>query len=59
MNQYTRYFKILVYRDGKISEVIPVETFADSPDYSMLISFGDTFKYYEKITKEEYDSITA
>ena len=57
MNQYTRYFKILVYRQGMLDEIIPVETFADSPDYSQLQTYGDMFKSYEKITKKEYDEI--
>ena len=53
----TNYFKILVYRNGEIDEIIPIETYASYPDESNLISFIGSYRCYEKITKEEYNQI--
>lgn len=53
----TRYFKISHYREGKLYGVYGVETNGSIPHESNLVCYGDEVKYYEPITKREFDDI--
>lgn len=53
----TRYFKITGYENGVEIEPYGVETYADYPIIHCRL-YGDRVRYYEPITKEEYEQLS-
>ena len=51
------YFKITVFVNGEEVEVYGVETYASYPMLNVGL-YRDKVKYYEPITKEEYQKLT-
>ena len=52
------YFKITGYDNGEPIEPYGVETYASSPTIIIYGSYQDKVRYYEPITKEEYQKLT-
>ena len=51
------YFKITGYDNGEPIEPYGVETYASSPTI-IIGPYQDQVRYYEPITKEEYQKLT-
>lgn len=51
------YFKITGFENGEPIEPYGVETYASYPSELNFTSRYDNVRYYEPITKEEYDEL--